>query len=128
MKKDIHTEIITYTCDGKAFKGFLAAPTTEGKAPGVLIAPAWRGLDEFARKKAVALAELGYVALAADPYGNGTTAESDEEAARLNSSSNLFRFWLKPEAGYWISTTTIAVTMILSSARGNRIFQPRCMS
>lgn len=83
MKKDIHTEIITYTCDGVAFKGFLAAPIAESKAPGIIIAPTWKGLDDFARKKAVALAELGYVAMAADLYGDGKTAADDKEAGAL---------------------------------------------
>lgn len=83
MKNDIHTEIITYTCDGETFKGFLAIPAIDKKVPGIVVAHAWKGLDEFARKKAIALAELGYAALAADVYGNGAVAESDEEAAAL---------------------------------------------
>lgn len=83
MKYNIHTEIVSYALGEKTFKGFLATPTTDNKVPGVLVMHAWRGLDEFARKKAIALAELGYVAMAADLYGDGITAETDEEAANL---------------------------------------------
>jgi dienelactone hydrolase len=83
MKNNIKTEIITYTYAGKVFQGFLAAPSEDQKLPGILIAHAWRGLDDFTRKKAIALAELGYVAFAADLYGNGTTAQTDKEAGEL---------------------------------------------
>lgn len=83
MQNDIRTEIITYTCGSATHKGFLAAPAANSKVPGILVAHAWRGLDAFARKKAVALAELGYAALATDVYGDGVTAETDEEAFAL---------------------------------------------
>ncbi|NIZ14530.1 dienelactone hydrolase family protein [Phaeobacter sp. HF9A] len=52
-------------------------------APGVLIAPAFGGLGVFERDRAAELAELGYVALAVDYYGNGTRAETPEEAQAL---------------------------------------------
>ncbi len=51
--------------------------------PAVVIAHAWRGLDDFAREKAVALAEMGYVGFAADVYGGGINAEDDEESMAL---------------------------------------------
>jgi len=65
------TEIVSY-------------PKKSGKNPGILIAHAWRGLDEFVKKKADALAELGYVAFAADVY-DGKTATTDDEAFALMS-------------------------------------------
>lgn len=83
MKKTVITETISYIIEGSLFRGFLALPPTEQKAPGILIAPAWKGLDEFAKAKAFALAELGYVAFAADLYGDGVVANSDEEASAL---------------------------------------------
>lgn len=53
------------------------------KRPLILVAPAWRGQDNFAREKAKYVAELGYVGLALDLYGEGKTAKNDEEAAAL---------------------------------------------
>lgn len=83
MKTDVHTEIITYSCGDRTFKGYLAMPKTTQKAPGIIIAHAWMGQDEFARKKAIALAELGYAAFAADLYGDGKTAKTSDEALEL---------------------------------------------
>lgn len=71
-----------YAVGDKNCKGFLAYKGDE-KRPGVVIAPAWRGLDEFAKQKARDLANLGYVALVADIYGEGAHATSNEKAAEL---------------------------------------------
>lgn len=51
--------------------------------PGVLVAHAWRGQDDFARDKARALAKLGYIGFAADLFGNKKNASTDEEATAL---------------------------------------------
>jgi dienelactone hydrolase len=53
------------------------------RRPGILVAHAWKGQDQFAIEKAQALAELGYVAMAIDLYGNGTTASTAEAALAL---------------------------------------------
>jgi len=66
------------------FKGYLAKPKSPSKKlPAVLVAHAWRGQDDFARQKADELAQLGYVGMALDLYGNGTTAKDNEEALQL---------------------------------------------
>lgn len=68
--------------DYGSFQGFLAKK--EGaERPGVVIFHAWRGHDSFVREKAIALAEMGYAAFAADIYGKGVVAHSDEEAMSL---------------------------------------------
>ncbi len=79
------TETITYDCDGLSCHGYLAAPNAANsqKKPGIVIAHAWRGQDDFARQKAQALAELGYVALAADLYGHGKVAANNDDALQL---------------------------------------------
>lgn len=78
-------ENINYSSSGKNFKGFLAAPdhAKDKKLPAVLVAPAWRGLDEVAKDNARALAGLGYVGFAVDLYGNGKLAQNDDEALEL---------------------------------------------
>lgn len=58
-------------------------PSTRTPAPGILIAHAWMGQDDFARKKAHDLARLGYVAFAADVYGDGQEVQTNDEAAEL---------------------------------------------
>ena len=78
------TEVITYQYDGKTFKGYLSYnDEIKGVRPCVLVAHAWKGQDDFARKKADALADLGYIGFAIDLFGNGKTVESDEEAGAM---------------------------------------------
>jgi dienelactone hydrolase len=50
------------------------------KRPAVLVVHEWWGLTDSIRTKAHRLAELGYVALAADMYGQGKVAEHPAEA------------------------------------------------
>jgi dienelactone hydrolase len=47
--------------------------TKTGKRPAVLVFPEAYGLSAHAKEKAQRLAELGYVTLASDLYGEGKT-------------------------------------------------------
>jgi dienelactone hydrolase len=80
-------ETVSYQIDGKTFKGYWAFPAVKDQTsfprPAIIIAHAWMGQDHFARHKADELAELGYIAFAADVYGEGKTATNDEEAQSL---------------------------------------------
>lgn len=89
-------ETVTYYVQDVPCKGFLVVDnSTETPRPGIIIAHAWRGLDEFAKKKARELVQLGYAAFAADIYGNGKKAHSDEEAMELMSPLFLNRALLQ---------------------------------
>ncbi len=80
------TEVIPYTQNGTALKGFLAYDDAiTGKRPGVLVVHEYWGLNEFARQRAEKLAEMGYVAFAADMYGEGKVTQNPEEARQLAS-------------------------------------------
>ena len=50
------------------------------KRPGVLVVHEWWGLDDYAKTRATMLAELGYVAFAADMYGKGKVTEHPDQA------------------------------------------------
>lgn len=54
--------------------------------PGVLILPAWRGVDNEARTAALELEKEGYIAFIADIYGEGNTPADNTEAAKLSGS------------------------------------------
>lgn len=80
----ITTRTVEYTVDGRTMKGFLAYDeTVTAKRPGVLVIPEWWGLNDYARARARQLAELGYVAFAADMYGDGKVVETPAEAQAL---------------------------------------------
>jgi hypothetical protein len=57
--------------DGQALTGHLAMPAGkwERPLPAVVIMPDWDGVNLYEKERATALAELGYVAMAADIYG-----------------------------------------------------------
>jgi len=77
------TETIPYFHDKTKCLGFVAYDNqVKAKRPAILVAHAWRGQDDFARQKAIALAELGYVGFAVDLYGNGLSV-TDAEAPNL---------------------------------------------
>lgn len=53
----------------------------EGQRPGVLVIHEWWGLNDYAKTRAAMLAELGFVAFAADMYGNGQVTEDPKQAS-----------------------------------------------
>jgi len=82
----IHTQEVDYRDNGQALKGYLAYDdSVRGKRPGVLVVHEWWGHNEYARKRARMLAELGYTALAVDMYGDGKQAMHPEDAGKFSS-------------------------------------------
>ncbi len=83
-------EEVQYAAEGVTLKGYLAYDDAwEGKRPGILVVHEWWGHNEYARRRARMLAELGYTALAVDMYGDGKTASHPDDAARF--SGELFK-------------------------------------
>jgi dienelactone hydrolase len=79
-------EEITYKTDSTLMRGYVAHNSAiDEERPGIIVVHEWWGHDDFARKKAEKLAELGYVALAVDMYGQGKTANHPEEAMAFSS-------------------------------------------
>jgi dienelactone hydrolase len=77
----IQTEEVTYSSGTTPLKGFLAYPANlQGKRPGVLVVHEWWGLNDYTRYRAKKLAELGYVALALDMYGEGKSTDHPKDA------------------------------------------------
>jgi dienelactone hydrolase len=80
----IVTETIHYEHDGVTFEGYLAYDDAiSGPRPGVLIIHQWMGLSANERMRAEKLAELGYVALAGDVYGQGVRPQNTDEASAM---------------------------------------------
>lgn len=80
----IKTKTVTYTYDGVTMKGTLAWDDAQtGKRPGVLVVHEWWGLNDYAKKRAEQLAGMGYVAFAADMYGDGKLVDNPKDAGML---------------------------------------------
>lgn len=80
----IKTEEVTYSANGVSMKGYLAYDdAVKGQRPGVLVVHEWWGHNEYARKRARMLAQLGYTALAVDMYGEGKQANHPNDAMKF---------------------------------------------
>lgn len=80
----IKAETVTYSADNVESKGYVAYDNNKsGKRPGILVVPEWWGLNDYARNRAKQLAEMGYIAMAVDMYGNGKVAANPKEAQAL---------------------------------------------
>ncbi|MEU6488371.1 dienelactone hydrolase family protein [Streptomyces sp. NPDC046887] len=78
----ITTRTVTYPADGLTMVGHLALPAGADRRPAVLIGPEGVGLSDVERRRADALAELGYSAFAFDLHGGRYLADPEEMLAR----------------------------------------------
>jgi dienelactone hydrolase len=77
---------IEYKEGNTTLEGYLVYDYTKsGKMPGVIVVHAWMGLNDYAKSRAKQLAEMGYVAFAADIYGKGVFPKDTKEASDLSS-------------------------------------------
>lgn len=77
---------VTYKAGQTTCKGYLAKPEGEGTKPGVIIVHEWWGLNDYAKMRARMVAELGYVALAVDMYGDGVVTTDAQKAGELSGA------------------------------------------
>lgn len=85
---EIQEESVSYQVDGQNYQGYLYYDdSSTKKRPGVLVVHEWWGLNDYARKRARMLAELGYTALALDMFGNGKTTEHPAEAGEFSKAA-----------------------------------------
>lgn len=83
VEPKIKEEAVTYSGDNISMNGFIAYDENKtGTRPAVLIIPEWWGLTDYVKGRARQLAELGYIAMAVDMYGNGKTADNPDSAGK----------------------------------------------
>lgn len=78
---------IPYMDGNQKLNGVLSAPVnnTDKGNGGILILPAWKGIDASSRKYALALTDSGYYAFIADIYGEGNYPSDSKEAGERSS-------------------------------------------
>ncbi|MCP2183087.1 dienelactone hydrolase family protein [Prauserella alba] len=79
----VTTRTVEYPADGLTMLGHLALPAGSGRRPAVLLGPEGPGVSDIQRRRADALAELGYVSLAFDLHGGHWFTDPQEMLARV---------------------------------------------
>ena len=74
---------IQYLAGDDATRGYLAVPEGEGPFPALVLIHEWNGLVDRVRQVADAMADEGYVALAADLFQGRTGSNPDENRALM---------------------------------------------
>lgn len=69
--------------DGEQKLNGLVTSNAGKKLPGVLILPAWKGIDNEAKNAALELEKQGYIAFVADIYGEGNIPADNAAAAKI---------------------------------------------
>jgi len=79
------TKEIVYQDGDATLKGTLAYDdAVTVKRPGVLLFPEWWGHNDYIKRRAIEMAQQGYVAFAADMYGADKLAQTAGEAQALS--------------------------------------------
>jgi dienelactone hydrolase len=80
------TEDMLYQQGEVVLNGYAAYDDSiEGQRPGILVVHEWWGHNDYARKRVEMLAEIGYIALAVDMYGDGKVADHPDTAGAFAS-------------------------------------------
>ncbi len=87
---------VQYKDAAQVLNGMVIQPSkASAQKPGILVLPAWKGIDVHAKETAEQLAKLGYVAFVADIYGEGnypqTTADAGKMAGFYKKNTNLYQ-------------------------------------
>jgi dienelactone hydrolase len=83
----MHAQAIEYRIDGKQFVGYLADGSNGRRTAGVLVAHEGGGMTGHPKERARMLAQLGYVALAMDTFGEPITSR-EQAMAVIGALSN----------------------------------------
>jgi dienelactone hydrolase len=107
-RSEVQTKTIVYQHNSKEFRGYLAwDDSRQERRPGVLVVHEWWGLNDYARQRARQLAELGYVAFAADMYGEGKTVDHPQEAGQMAAQ-------VRANVGEWRARAAEALSILKS--------------
>jgi dienelactone hydrolase len=80
----VQTKTVEYRQGDQVLEGYLAWDDASSQPrPGVLVVHEWTGLGDYVKMRCRKLAELGYVAFAADIYGKGVRPATPREAGAL---------------------------------------------
>ncbi|HET6999828.1 MAG TPA: dienelactone hydrolase family protein [Puia sp.] len=113
----IKTDSVLYSSNGKQSKGYIAYDENKkGKLPVVVVIPEWWGVNDYTKRRARQLADLGYFAISADLFGNGDTAANPKEAMAFTKP-----FYTNPQLALTAVQSAISRAATFSQADTSRI-------
>jgi dienelactone hydrolase len=96
---DLVAKTVEYRQGDTVLEGYLVYDgASSAQRPGIVIYHQWMGLTGYERFRAEQLAKLGYVALAADLYGQGVRPANAHEAGALSGKYKADRALLRARA------------------------------
>ncbi|RZJ72163.1 dienelactone hydrolase family protein [Flavobacterium sp.] len=76
---------VAYSDGSQKLNGMAIAPAKQSaKKPGILILPAWMGIQAHEKEVAEKLSKMGYSVLIADIYGEGNYPKTPDEAGKMS--------------------------------------------
>ncbi len=88
-------EEVTYKINGTEYRSYIAWDASiSGKRPAIVVVPEWWGITDLTRRRARMLAELGYIAIATDMYGDAKVATDPQQAKQYATP-----FYTDPKLG-----------------------------
>ena len=82
----IKEEKLNYQIDGTEYFNYVYYNASNNeKRPGIIVVDEWWGLTDYGKKRARDLANLGYISMVVDMYGNEKTVEDPQNAGKLAS-------------------------------------------
>jgi dienelactone hydrolase len=101
----VKTEKVVYEKDGVKMEGLLAYnDSVKGKRPGILVFHDWMGNGPYTEMRAKQLAEKGYIAFAADIYGQGVRPTDMKSASDLATKYKTDRITMRARAQAALAT------------------------
>ena len=113
----LKTQIVEYKQGNTVLEGYLAYDDAfKGRRPGILVVHEWKGLNSYAQRRADMLAQLGYIAFAADIYGKGirpqTIADAGAAAGKYKADRALLRARVNAGLNTLKSQTNVDTTQL----------------
>ena len=76
---------VTYSDESQKLEGLLSNPKKiNSRKAGILLLPAWMGIDNNAKENAAELAKMGYITFVADIYGVDKRPSSQKQAGEMS--------------------------------------------
>jgi dienelactone hydrolase len=109
----LETKDLSHSDGAARLQSMLVHPAgLRGKAPAVLVFPDARGISDFSKGRARALAELGFVALAVDVYGSDRKSPGPEGGAPTMN-------WMKEDTQRWRGRAAAALAALAAQPMVN---------